>query len=257
MMKRVTSLIISALLVCGLAITAWAEKAQYDTAGDLYQAWRENRPDYICGVWSTDGSEDNLTFGIQNNEAGNKGKEEMLGLVADDSSITFEYQIFSYHYLLQIQNELNVYLEKDLGIISTALDEIHNYVAIGILEGREKETDTQRAVEEIAQKYGDAVAFEIAGEIFPAVRYIYPLSKGVNPGQLLLWIGMITVVLCIFAFVTMQKQKQQPMQTNMGLAVWKKRKPSAKEVKDMVEKNDYEVSSNLEQRIIEKIEKKI
>ena len=255
-MKKVVSLVISVVLVCGLAITAWAEKAQYDTAGDLYQAWCENRPDYICGVWSTDGSEKNLTFGIRNDEAGNKGKEEMLAAVADDATMTFVYQTFSYNYLHQIQDELNVYLEKDLGILSTALDEIHNYVAIGILEGREKNADTQRAVEEIAQKYGDAVAFEVSGEIFPAAIYISPSSKGVNPRQLFFWTGSITVALSIFIFVTLQSQKQQFVQTNMGTAVWKNRKPSAKEVKDMVKKTDYKVSLDLEQRIIEKIEKK-
>ena len=43
------------------------------TMNDLFQYWELNGyPEYVCGVWSTDGSEQNLTVGILENTEGQK-----------------------------------------------------------------------------------------------------------------------------------------------------------------------------------------
>ena len=65
---------ISMLLIFSFTINVCAAEAQYSTAGDLYEAWYDDLPDYVCGVWSTEGGTINLTFGIQNNASGNAGK---------------------------------------------------------------------------------------------------------------------------------------------------------------------------------------
>ena len=64
-MKKLFALILAVVLICSCSIIVSAEEAKYNTAGELYEAWYENLPDYICGVWSTDGGTNNLTFGIQ------------------------------------------------------------------------------------------------------------------------------------------------------------------------------------------------
>ena len=101
-MKKFLILIFSVLFVFSYAISVSAEEARYRNAGELYEAWAENLPDYICGIWSIDGGTTNLTFGIQNNEAGDTGKQRMLDLIENDSSITFVYQEYSRNYLLYL-----------------------------------------------------------------------------------------------------------------------------------------------------------
>lgn len=163
--KVLVAVLFAILLICSCSVIASAEEGKYDTAGDLYEAWYETLPDYICGVWSTDGGASNLTFGIQNTELGNAGKTEMLELVKDDSSITFVYQEYSRNYLLQIQKELDGYFEKDFGLISTGLNEKNNCIVLGIFEERKDEADTQKMIGEITQKYGNAVSVEYTDEL--------------------------------------------------------------------------------------------
>ncbi len=166
-MKRCFSLLLSVILIFTCSITAFAEDDKYSTAGDLYQDWYDNLPDYICGVWSNDGSSNNLTFGIQNNEAGNAGKQEMLRLIKNENTVAFVYQTYSRNYLLGIQEELNVYFKKDIGLISTALDEKNNCIELGIHHQEKDEPATKEMIVELKNKYGDAVSVEFVEEIVP------------------------------------------------------------------------------------------
>lgn len=166
-MKRCCSLLLSVILIFTCSITAFAEDDKYSTAGDLYQDWYDNLPDYICGVWSNDGGSNNLTFGIQNNEAGNAGKQEMLRLIKNENTVAFVYQTYSRNYLLGIQEELNVYFKKDIGLISTALDEKNNCIELGIHHQEKDEPATKEMIVELKNKYGDAVSVEFVEEIVP------------------------------------------------------------------------------------------
>lgn len=166
-MKRCCSLLLSVVLIFTCSITAFAENDKYSTAGDLYQDWYDNLPDYICGVWSNDGGSNNLTFGIQNNEAGNAGKQEMLRLIKNENTVAFVYQTYSRNYLLGIQEELNVYFKKDIGLISTALDEKNNCIELGIHHQEKDEPATKEMIVELKNKYGDAVSVEFVEEIVP------------------------------------------------------------------------------------------
>ena len=51
------------------ASTERTAEGKYVTMGDLYQAWGgyEGYPDYICGVWSTDGGSASVLI-VKNNE---------------------------------------------------------------------------------------------------------------------------------------------------------------------------------------------
>ena len=72
-MKRVISLMICLYMVCICSVMASAEEnGIYENAGQLYEAWvsQGGVPDYISGVWSTDGGTKNLTFGVVKGKAG-------------------------------------------------------------------------------------------------------------------------------------------------------------------------------------------
>ena len=117
-MKRVVVLVICFLILHSCVVMVSAEdSATYETAGQLYAAWMEQDcvPDYIAGVWSRDGSSDNLVFAIVEGADGEQGKQEVLALIRDDFSVTFVYRPYSRNYLYRIQKEIEeTYLVKGL-----------------------------------------------------------------------------------------------------------------------------------------------
>ena len=50
--------------MCAVSVPVFAAD-EYASAEELYKAWYLDLPDYITGVWSTDGGSYNLTFGIR------------------------------------------------------------------------------------------------------------------------------------------------------------------------------------------------
>ena len=62
-MKKIITFVFTIFLICLCSVAVSAEEAKYNTAGDLYEAWCDNLPDYICGVWSTDGGTNNYKGG--------------------------------------------------------------------------------------------------------------------------------------------------------------------------------------------------
>ena len=81
---------------------------KYSTMGALYQAWGGDMgyPDYVCGVWSTDGGMSNMTVAVTKNDAGEKGKEEILSMLTNTDSVTFVYQVYRYSELLAVNEEI-------------------------------------------------------------------------------------------------------------------------------------------------------
>ena len=259
-MKKGFALIFSFFLICTCTMSVWASEAQYSTAGDLYEDWHNNLPDYICGVWSTDGGTTNLTFGIQNNAAGNAGKQEILELIANDSSVTFVYQEFSRNYLLQMQKEIDGYFEKDLGLISTGLDDINNCIVLGIYTERKDNADTQNMISEIIEKYGNAVSVEYTDKV------VYTLAIDENGTSytwmppyaqpaLFLPMGMMILLVIGVVFVIAIRRKMLILQTNHGAAISTTRLPSAKDVEDMVKHSNYSAPSDLKQKVMDMIDR--
>lgn len=258
-MRKLFALILSVLSICTCAMTVSAAEAQYSTAGDLYEVWNNDLPDHICGVWSTDGGTNDLTFGIQNNEAGNAGKQEILDLVENDASVTFVYQKFSRNYLLGIQKEIDEYFEKDLGLISTGLDDINNCIVIGILKARKDDADTQNMIAEITEKYGDAVSVEYTdkihaltvGENKPSYTQITPYTQ-----PSLVWpMVMLIVLLTCIVFVIAIRKRMFLLQTDHGTSVSTTLPPSSKDVVAMVKRSNYDIPSDLKQKVMTAIDR--
>ena len=62
----------------------------FPTLFDLFHHWcTDGYPDYVTGIWSTDGSSYNLTLGVTNDAAGEAGKQEILDQIEDDASVAF------------------------------------------------------------------------------------------------------------------------------------------------------------------------
>jgi len=251
-MKKIITLILTIVLICSCSIIASAAEAKYNTAGELYEAWCENLPDYICGVWSTDGGANNLTFGIQNNAAGNAGKQEMLDLVKNDSTLTFVYQEYSRNYLLQIQREIDEYMKDDLGLVETALDEQNNCIGVGILTERKDDADTQNMLEEITDKYGKAVSIHYTDAIFDLT---IGEEQSLQSQHFLFYTMGIMAVLLVGMFFVFQKRNVLLLQTNNGATVSTATSPSTKEVENLVRKTQYDIPSELDQRIMNEINK--
>ncbi len=153
-MKR----LISILFIIILSFTCLAADL---TPNDLFQEWAANGyPDYVSGVWSNDGSMNNLTFALVEGEDGERGKEEILERLGEGSTVQFVYQKYSRNYLANIQDELLPYFEKEIGLISSGLDEMENRITLGILEGMEENPETLAMLDELKEKYGDVFFVE-------------------------------------------------------------------------------------------------
>ena len=137
------------------------------TALDLCQYWStiytgvSRYPDYICGVWSVDGTTD-LMFAVTENEAGEAGKQEILDLVEDDSTVSFTYLTYTYAELRAIQSEVTAYLsvlykKGELHSWSVGVDESENVV--GVMIG-ELETTDIKAINAFLNQFGDKVVCE-------------------------------------------------------------------------------------------------
>lgn len=145
-------------------------KNAFQTAGDLFQYWMSGKsfpespyPDYVTGVWSTDGSADQLTFGVTKDEAGEAGKAEILSYIVDDSTVTFAYQSFPHHELMKVQRSLVSSMNDETGAYAMGVHDMENRVVISI---NVSAPGAEAFMEECFAAYGDRVAFEEGEGIF-------------------------------------------------------------------------------------------
>lgn len=254
-MKKLTAIVLTLLLISTCSVTAFANEGRYDTAGDLYQAWGDNMPDYICGVWSADGGMQNLTFGIQNSDEGNAGKQEMLLLIKDDSTVSFVYQKHSRNYLLQIQEDLYAYFQKDLGLILAGLNERENRIDLEINEQKRNDNATKEMIAELTSNYGDAISIAYTDHLLTTTT----LETGdpiPNHPPYFLFAIMIGVFFLSAAFaLAVKKKRTAAMRTNAG-NTWTTSVPlTTKAVKDMARHSHIPISSDVDIRIMAAIEK--
>ena len=133
---------------------------KYSTMGALYQAWGgwEGYPDYVCGVWSTDGGMDNLTVAVTDDKAGEQGREAILAQLRDHSSVTFTTQTYSYRQLQQVMDEIVTRMGGDSPIVACGIYEMDNNVHVTINEGHEQ---AQEIALELSRRYTDRVEVEL------------------------------------------------------------------------------------------------
>ena len=222
-MKKVFVILLSLLLIAQFAVFAGAD-AQYSTAGDLYQAWMAAQPDwrqnpypeYVCGVWSTDGGINNLTIAVTKDEAGEAGKAEILDLLENDESVAFTYQSYSYAELLAARLEIETQLGKDNGMHSIGIYEMQNHIGVGIDETHPK---AEGFMQKLLKEYGNMVCIELSTGPINTLEDIAYVDIGgtVEQGPSHLWILLLagTMVLCTGGFFLL-RQRRLAVQTANG-----------------------------------------
>ena len=199
------------LFLIALSIACFAEGETYATAGDLYQAWAESFPDYISGVWSTDGTMTNLTFSVVNGDEGEKGKAEILALVEDDYTVTFANGDFSRNYLTHVQDELLPYFEKGIGLVSSGVYDMENRIGLGILTEKKDSPETLAMLEELKEKYGDVFFIEYTDGIavdLPLEGLVTVVNRG-NTARYIAFViaGALVLAFATFSFVIVLKKR--------------------------------------------------
>lgn len=211
-MKKIFVMILSLLLIAQLSVFAGAD-TQYSTAWDLYQAWMSAQPDwrqnpypeYVCGVWSTNGGTDNLTIAVTKDGAGEAGKAEILELIENDDSVTFTYQTYSYAELLTARLKIEKQLGRNNGMHSIGIYEMENRIFVGV-----DETNPNAAafMQKLATEYGDLVVIEISSGPINTLEYLdvgAPVTQSPNYFWILLLAGMMA--LCAGGYLLLRQRK--------------------------------------------------
>lgn len=138
---------------------------KYSSMGALYQAWGgyEGYPDYVCGVWSTDGGLTNMTVAVTKDETGEQGKGEILSLLKNTDTVTFTYQSYTYGELREVNDAIvDRMMAGGSPIVSCGIYEMENKVHISVLETAE---NAETVAQELLEQYGDKVIVELGSEI--------------------------------------------------------------------------------------------
>ena len=222
------------------ASTERTDEGKYATMGDLYQAWGgyEGYPEYICGVWSTDGGMSNMTVAVTKDKAGERGKEEILSLLENPNSVTFTYQSYSYQELQKV-NEAVVkrMIAGDRSIVACGIYEMENKVHISVLETAENAEET---AQELVKTYGDKVTVELGAMLFDTTME-ETYDRGV-PGVLLV-LAAVAVLLGITVAVKL------PARLTSAGKVITERPMSRRQVEKLVAKSTEIPSQRLEEQM--------
>ncbi|MBR2913064.1 MAG: hypothetical protein IKC40_03995 [Oscillospiraceae bacterium] len=217
---------------------------------ELWLQWAKFAPDYICGIWSTDGSMERLTIGIQDTEEGNAAKQEILDMIEDDSAITFVYQKHSKNELLRILDELYPYFERNAGLVSAGLNEIDNRIDIEIFEKNAKDAATKEMISELENAYGDAISISYTDEeIILTTGGEIGADTPKNHLPLYLTAGGMAILVSAFLFIRHRQNTAAVLQTNAGSTV--SVSPSSAKVGDMIRHTEPDFPSELDARILD------
>ena len=157
-MKR---LFVLALLFCLLLVGCATDEPTviYPTAGHLVASWEGEYPPDLCGVWSTDGKWEHITFGITQDAAGEAVKARLLTQIEDHETVTFAYQEHTYGELFAAMDELGYKMGLRTGMTMLALNDKENHIIVGVIMDP-LSAETQALMDECTEKYGNMVRFE-------------------------------------------------------------------------------------------------
>ena len=157
-----------ALCLC-LSLVTGVMAAPYADISALFQYWEEfGYPEYVAGVYSTDGSAENLTVMLVGDNDGSR-EAEIRAMLNDDSGATFEAGSYSQERLQSINEEITeFYMYEGSGIHSCGIGwGMDGGFGASGSEFRVIVTVEEERVEEylsiFSRIYGDAVVVE-AGE---------------------------------------------------------------------------------------------
>lgn len=243
-MKRIIAILSCVLILILVPISASAEgSGSFENARALYEHWtsRNELPKYITGVWSSDGSEVNLTFGVTNDAAGHEGAKLILDLVADDDTVAIAYQTYALHYLYGVQADVERYLEDDIGFKAVGVYFSTNRVEVDVDQKRLDDPDTSAVVNALTEKYGNAVFFRFTNTVYvptigaansPASGFynpiLNPISNQPNSHMPLMFAMFAMSVVCLVAlfFSEYKRRRLLVLLTSSGAVTMPQSKPS-------------------------------
>ena len=263
-MKRIMSTFIVLILLLTTTITCCAQE-KFHTAYDLFQVWSGPQafPDYVCGVWSTDGSMNNITISVLKNDVGEKGKEEILELIEDDSSVTFTYGQYSRNYLTDVQKEVDKHFKnhEEHGLIGTALLEKEGKIGLHILKEYKDNKKTEELLTDLTSQYGDIFTLTY-GDAFIEQDISITTNELIAPIEnsnlqtnrpSLSTIILVLILISSIAFMVVRKKRAKAMRTNSGEIVTSTAF-TEKQVEQEIENASIHYPQTLDTKISEKID---
>lgn len=263
-MKKLIAVILTLMLICMCSLTVFANGAKYNNALELYQYWELNDayPDYVCGVWYA-GDMANLVIAVQNTDEGNAGKQEILDLIEGDLSFTFEYREYSFNKLRAVQNELSIYFEKNVGLVSTGINVTDNNVVVGISEESKDAPATVEMVKEIRSLYGNMIEIEYNGVSATDAAYIGQeadtgsIESSTNPiAGCAPFIAVGIILLAAASVFIFRKKRAMMLQASTGETVVSSAPLTVKEIENTVKKSTIDVPTDLNEKIFSAINNK-
>lgn len=265
-MNRILQLLMCILLMFNFSITVSAEEnGIYENAGQLYEAWvsQGGVPDYISGVWSTDGGSDNLTFGVVKGETGEQGKQEILALVKNDSTVTIVFQTYSRNYLYRIQKEIeDAYFGAGLGLVTAGVMEMENKLRFEVHTDFADNVDTQAMIQHVTERYGDAVYFSYV-DTYPqfvggtqAPTPTGPVLMVTNPqNQIFPFVFVLcAIVLTVFLYIEIQRRRVIAVTVDGAPVVTDEQPITKKEVEAAIRETGIKPSESLDDRVMHSIQ---
>ena len=265
-MKRIFLLAMSLILLCSFPVGAAAEEAGiYENAGALYEAWVSGDcvPDYITAVISTDGGTDNLTFGLVEGDAGERGRQEILDLVRDDDSITIMYQTYSRNELYRIQDEIvNEYFAQDLGLVTAGVYEGANKIILEVKMDYAENPDTLQMIRDVTDRYGDRVSFsftdsEIVALVGTQTTVTNPMMVIADPRSpfnlLTFSLILCSMMLAVLCCLEIRRHRLIAATDNGAVVIHESSPVSCREVADKIRSADMKPSADLQDRVMRSI----
>ncbi len=276
-MKKLLALLIALTCILSLSIAVMAadsssdseiegqepllSQVTYENIVDLYEHWETNGyPDYVGLVYSTDGSENNLTVLLVDDDG--TAENQIRSMLISDSGLSFGSAKYSYNELLAIADEISSsYLEKNnlfyglgvgwggVGDGAPGFGESGREARVVVMLDKSIFAEYTKLFENL---YGDKVVVIESEEAFR--DGLSDLTEDKNADLLWLLIPMVLLVGVgiVFAFRT---QRAPAMQTVTGSVVTQSTHVSRKQVVEAVKGSNYSPSDEIFDSILRKIDK--
>lgn len=243
--------------------------AEFKDINELFQYWENNTyPEYVCGIWSTNGSLFHLTVAVNDEKA----EKEILELIENDSSVAFAYARYSKNFLVSIIDEMNSrfceyeYANKT-GFVLMSLDEYENRVDIAFKTEYENNEYCIELVNELESRFGEAINIEYTDAEFvltdDLVLHDIPVNNEItyaphklNDGNILqgnMAACSIILALCVLILSTaLVLRKNRGLQLTNGSV--KNNSEARDNIESVIKESGLEPSADLDKRIMNMID---
>ena len=234
----------------------------FATSSDLFGYWESTYPpqypDYICGVWTDNGTTYPLTFSVTDDAAGRAGKKEILRLLADDQSVKFTTDQYSRNFLMQVMEEISPYFSQDLGLVGLGVYDMDNHVGLEILQSYADREETKQFLKDLKKRYGDAVSISYTGGYVTHTTdldtlHTDALDGAANGSQKMVLLGTLVglgLLGTTAAVALIHRKKTAVAQTTVGtVTIASDHKPTRREVETAIKNSESSPSPSLEDKI--------